>query len=277
MPPESALGYASIKHGLSGLLGIVGRSDKMSPEQHAQGYLEAAVKGHAHIQKQSKSVLGSEKTDPPEIKPRKELEAHLERIRANPASMLDIGGTLGQVLPEHGAFLSARAAQAVNYLESIRPMPNQAAPLDKIAKVSASTQQKYNRQLDIAENPLLILHRVKSGTLLPQDLMTVQTVYPKLYQSMVSRMGERLIEAKDKKKIPHYQRRSLGLLMGQSLDSTMTPQAAQAIKMANAGASKEQSQPQNGGPKKATGAELKEVSKAAKLYGTPAQDKELGK
>lgn len=277
MPPESALGHAAIQYGLSGLLKTVGQSDKLTPEGHAQDYLDAGVDGHDALQKHSKGVLALDSQELPKTRPRKALEEHLDYIRSNPQSMLDVGGAMGDALPDHGALLSARSAQAVNYLESLRPMPQQGAPLDKIAKVSPAAQQKYNRQLDIAEQPLLVLRHVKAGTLLPQDLTTVQTLYPKLYQNMVAKMTEKMIESKGKKSIPRHQRRALGLLLGQPLDSTMTPAVMQAIIQANAGASKQESQPQKGGPRKATGAELKETSKAAKLYGTHAQDKELGK
>lgn len=275
--PEHTLGHASIQHGFSGLLKKVGRSEKLRPEEHAQDYLDSAVKGESHLHRHSKSVLGSEKTDPPETRPRKALEQHLDYLRAHPEEMLNIGGSMGEALPDHGALLSARAAQGVQYLESIRPKPNQAAPLDKVSKVTQVAQQRYNRQLDLAEQPMLLMKHLKAGSLQPQDIATVQTLYPRLYAAMVSKISERLIETKGKKKIPYSQRRSLGLLLGQPLDSVQTPQSMQAIMKANAGSSKEQSQPQGGGPKKASGVELKETSKAAKLYGTRAQDKELGK
>lgn len=277
MSPEAALSHAAVGHGLSGLLTKLGRNESLSPQEHAQSYLGAAEKGYGQLLKHSKSVLGSEPVDPPEVKPRKALEAHLEQIKANPESMLDVGGSMGEALPEHGALLAARAAQATNYLESIRPTPMQGAPLDKVAKISPAAQQKFNRQLDIAESPMIALKYLKSGTLQQQDLITLGTLYPGLLKSMTSRMMERMVDGKSKKSIPYHQRRSLGLLLGQSLDSTMTPQAAAAIMQANAGSSKQESQPQKGGPKKASGAELKETSKAAKLYGTHAQDKELGK
>lgn len=275
--PEHALGHAAIQHGLSGLLKKVGQSDKSTPEEHAQNYLDASVKGEQRLHKHSKSVLGLEKTDPPETRPRKELEDQLDHIRANPESMLNVGGSLGQELPAHSALLSARAAQAVTYLDSIRPTPNQVAPLDKIQKVSPGARQKYDRQLDLAEQPLLLMKHLKSGTLRPQDIATVQTLYPRLYQNMVSKMTERFIETKDKRSIPPHQRRSLGLMLGQPLDFTQTPQAAQAIMAANLGSSKEQSAPQKGGQKRATAAELKEADKWTKIVGTKSQDRELGK
>lgn len=275
--PESALGHAAIRHGLSGILKNLGRSEKHSPQEHAVSLITTAHEGHAHVHKHSKSALGS-KLEGIEPRSRKDLEAHLETIRANPDVMLDLGGSIGEELPGHAAQLSAMAARSVNYLDSLRPMPSQAAPLDKVSTVGPMAKQKYDRQLDIAQQPMLAMRHINRGTLQPQDVTTLQTLYPALYKSMAAKLTDRLIDAQSKKKsIPYGQRRALGLFLGQSLDSTMTPSAALAIMKANAGSSKEQTQPQKGGQKKATAAELKETSKAAKLYGTNAQDKELGK
>ncbi len=255
----------------------------MTQEPHPESfrgsvdYLSSAHKGNAKLDHFMKDLLRPGKSDKlGSGHSIGELKTHLQELDENPQSLLDVGGSLGHYLPGHSVQLGATAAQAINYLKSIKPAPQQSAPLDKVSTVSPADQAKYDRQLDIAQQPLLALEHLKKGTLQPQDLTTVQTLYPGLFKSMTTKATEQLVDSMAKgKEIPYYQRQTLSLLLGQPLDSSMTPMNMQAIIKS---ASAQQAAQQKGGPgeaKKATGVELKQIDKVDKLYETPAQARQI--
>ena len=238
-------------------------------------YLNSAVRGHSDLDRDVGELFGSkgfsEKIEP-DMESRERLKKHLEGLQENPSSMLDIGGSLGHYLPEHGAALGAHSAIAVNYLNSLKPTQAKSGPLDEISPIDKGAEGRYHRALEIAQRPLMALHYAKEGTLLPQDIKTLSTIYPGLMKSMVNKIGEELIEAQTKgTEIPYKQRISIGMLIGQPLDSTMQPMALQAIMRANAGAQRPQSQ-----PKKATGVELKQINKVDAMAETKLQKRQLG-
>lgn len=200
-------------------------------------YLDSSMRGEQALDHQMKGLLGMQKVDSIKADPesRKELKAHLQSIQEHPEQMLNIGGSLGDYLPEHTTGLAYQSAQAVQYLNSIKPKPQKLAPLDTDEGPDAMEEEAYDRQLDIAQKPLLVLQSMREGMLQPQDLKTVQTIYPGLYKSMVKKATEQLIEAEAKEfKIPYVKRQGLSDLMGQPMDYTQTPQAAMAVMMSSA-------------------------------------------
>jgi hypothetical protein len=253
----------------------------MTQDPHPEGfrgavdYLSSAKKGHDKLDRYMENLLSGKSEKIESNHSVAALKEHLQEIAEHPESLLEAGGSLGHYLPDHSVQLSATAAQALNYLKSIKPDPSQGAPLDKVSTVSPADQMRYDRQLNIAQQPLLVLQHLKKGTLQPQDLTTVQTLYPGLHQSMVQKAGEQLIDLMARgKQLPYFQRQTMSLLLNQPLDSTMTSQSMQAIMKAN---SSQESQQQQKQPKKATGVELKQVDKMTKILGTSAQDREIEK
>ncbi len=178
-------------------------------------------------------------------------------------------------MPDHAAALGTKTANAFNYLQGLKPTQSQGGPLDPIVPASKASQNAYDRQLKIAENPMLVLQHVKNGTIQPQDLKTLHTIYPSLGRSLTAKAAEALIEAKQKNKaIPRKQRHGLSILMGQPLDATQTPMAMQAIIRANA---PEQPPEGQGKPKKASSTSLKQIDKAEQMLATPTQKRLMGK
>ena len=242
-------------------------------------YLHSAIKGHDSLDSHVGKLIGDDKMQlEPDEKSREMLKSQLEEFREDPSKMLEIGGTLGHYLPDHGAQLGATAAQANNYLEALRPKTTQRNSLDEPSPPDAGEVSKWNRHLDIAQNPLMVLKHAKEGTLLPRDITTLQTLYPTLHRSMVDKVGEALINAKTKKvEIPYRQKQGLSMLLGQPLDSTMTPGSMQAI-IASAGPQQmdNQQQPQKKS-QKVTGPQLKTIDKVDTMYETPLQQLQMDK
>lgn len=239
-------------------------------------YLSSAVRGHNSLKNHANELFGdknfSEKLEP-DSDNREKLKKHLQSFQENPNNILDIGGSLGHYLPGHSASLGAHSATAINYLNSLKPVRHQNGPLDTVSPIDKTDEAKYNRALDIANNPLMALYHAKDGTLQAQDVKTLNTLYPGLHKSMVNKISEALIDAKTKGiEIPYKQRQAVSMLIGQPLDSTMTPASMRAIIKANAGAQAPQSQ-----PKKASGKELDQINKVNALYETPLQKRQMNK
>lgn len=240
-------------------------------------YLNSAIKGHNSLDGHMKNVIGKGKLSIDlDEKSVESLKDHLDDLQENPAKVLETGGSLGHYLPDHAAGLGALTATALHYLETLKPTETKIAPLDESQPPDKMEVAKYERHLSIAQQPLLVLKYVKDGTLLPQDLSTLQVLYPALHDSIIEKAGEALIEAKDKEEeIPYNQRQSLSMLLGQPLDTSMTPLGMQAI-MKSAGIqqmAKQQVQQQ----KKATSVEMKAIDKANSLYETPLEQRQIDK
>lgn len=215
----------------------------------------------------------------PDQESRDKLDKSLEHFQ-NPENALQIGGGLQHYLPSHATAAAQTASQAANYLAALKPKQPVTSPLDTPPPTDKFQQAKYNRALDIAQQPLMALKYAKEGTLLPQDITTLQTIYPGVHAQMGNLITNELIKnGADKTLIPYGQKVSMSMLLGGTpLEGTMTQGAAQAIIGANAGA---QTQAQQQAPKRgksgATEATLKAADKVNSLYATPLQQRQLDK
>jgi len=238
-----------------------------------------AAKGQAALNAAAKNFFkaGAEivpKDLLPDAASRNKLEKSMDAFQV-PGNAKNVGGNIGHYLPQHGSTIAATSAQAVNYLNSIKPKQPVMSPLDKKPPIDKYAQNRYERALDIAQQPLLVLSHAKNGTLLPNDVKTLQSVYPGLHSAIVQKLQNELIE--NKEPIPYPQRVSMNLLMGgRPLDSTMTSGAMQAI-MHSAGFP----QPEQAAPSKKSShtseATLKQVNKVNALSATPLQAREVDK
>lgn len=208
----------------------------------------------------------------PNMTSRERLNKSLE-YASNPNNLEKVGGSLGHYLPNHATAAASSSAAAVSYFSQLKPKHVQISPLDKPTPSNHFQGSSYNRQLDIAQQPLLVLQHAKNGTLQMQDLKTLNTVYPnlvpKLARSLYENMSKTLSEGKA---IPYKQRIGLSMLMGQPIDSTLTQSAMQTIMMANA------SQPELQAPqaktKRVSSSTSKSMDKVNQMYSTPQQSRE---
>lgn len=244
-------------------------------------YLNSAISGHDVLKSESKKIFGKRKSAD-EIKPdkneRESLKSHLTMFQEDPAQMFQVAGNLGHYMPEHATAIGAAAATAAKYLGSLKPQQPQAGPMDDPVPPDKSEMAAYNRQVDIAQKPHLLFQHVSDGTLLPQDVLTVQTIFPALYKSMIDKANDSLIEAKTKGvQIPYKQRQAMSLLIGQPLDATMTPDSMQAI-IASAGLQQAANQIQKAKEQNGTSAvQMNAIEKTDKLYETPLEARQINK
>lgn len=212
----------------------------------------------------------------PDQESRDKLEKSLEHA-SNPANLMNVAGNIGHYMPQHQTSAASLATSASTYFDHLKPKEPQGQPLDEPIKPKSGTMAEYNRQLDIAQQPLMILKHARDGMVLPQDLATLNMVYPNLKNQMVSQLGQEMIKAKSEGvEIPYRTRIGLGQLIGMPVDGTMTPQAAQAVLVANAG-NQQQSQAQQQKQRKPSSTVINQVNKTNALYATPLQNRQINK
>lgn len=198
-------------------------------------YLSSAAKGDAEIRRRVADLFAPGGMDlGADTGSHQELKDYIDEARENPLNLLDAGNHLAHYLPAHGAQISALAGRAVNYLNSLHPKSSQSAPLDKPLPIDQTKEAQYDRQLGIAQQPLLALKYAKEGKLQPHDVATLQTLYPGLSKKIIDGVTEELAKATgDKKLIPYRVQQSLSLLTGQPLRSTMAQVTMAAIQASN--------------------------------------------
>lgn len=242
-----------------GLLKFMGSSQpvKAGAFKTAVDLIHSIGKGEKALAKASKDVF-AEVPKPKDFIPNTQdigrLEKMLEKMRANSTPMQSVANDVHQYMPEHGINLSKTAMQAVNYLNSLAPSTGLASPLDSKTVINPVQQAVYRNALHIAEQPLVVMDKIGHGRLVPQDIVTLQTIYPDLYNRMTSTLTNDLTNAiSEGKHIPYNARMSLSMLLAVPLDSTLTPQSINNAQPKNA----QQQQPQQNqqsAPKKTTSA-----------------------
>lgn len=235
---------------------------------HAMG--KATARGWKMASDSAKAVFNASKELPAKVIP---LAAHREKLdklvvesTKNPERLFGINDN--NPAPEYNEAFAATSGRAVAYLNSLRPKTDPQAPLDSKQPPSKTQMAAYNRALDIAQQPLVTMKYLKDGTITTQDVTSLRTIYPNLYNQLASKLMAEMVEAKAKKQtIPYQTKMSLSVFLGQPLDSTLTPMgimAAQPSPEAQA-----QSQPQGNKPPAYNS--VKGLDSLAKGTRTPAQ------
>lgn len=206
---------------------------------------------------------------------RDKLKKTLTAINDNPASLQKVGGNVGYYLPDHTSTLSATAMTAINYLDSLKPQTVQNNMLDTPPPEDKVALQQYNRAIDIAQQPLVVLDHVKNGSIQTSDVTALKTMYPGLYSKLVNQVGQELVESKTEGvNLSYSQKLGISTFLGMPIDSTMTPGAIQTIMKANAGA-EAPSQQAPAGKMHATSAVTAQMQrKSNSLLETPLQSRQ---
>lgn len=240
---------------------------------------KATVTGDKLMNKTLKSFFSSAQENGPAaaiplLAHRETLRKLIDAAAQNPSKLLGLNDN--NPMPEYAQSYAATAQRAVQYLSSLKPNVDPKSPLDSKRSVSPAETAAYNRALDIAQQPLSVLTRMKQGTLTSADITTIKTIYPNLYNTLVQRVMAQVVEKTSKgEAIPYAHRLQLSLFVGQPLDSTMT---GSAIMSAQAkGATQQATQddqlgqpPVKNGPQSGL-SKLKGIPKATQ---TPAQARE---
>jgi hypothetical protein len=276
-PLVGGIGKTRLSPIMSQMSGPVANSD-VHPQSFRSGvdFYDSAKHGSDKISSKVSNILNakSEKHEPDKDQ-REGLKKKLKEIAEDPKELFKIGGSLGHYLPAHAAQTAESAATALGYLKSIKPRPQQPGLMDSVLPASKMEENKYNRALDIANDPTLVIQHAKDGSITSDDMIALTAMYPNLSKSIMNKATEHLIEnGTTHKDLKYSQKRALSVLLNQPVMFSQTQPAIAAIMQANAGA---QNQPQASGPKnkKASGVELKQINMVNKNQATPLQERQI--
>lgn len=148
--------------------------------------------------------------------------------------------------PDTTAALQQKGSAAVSFLHSKLPQPPNQKALSAKWEASQSDIAKFERYQRIVSKPTAALGQITDGTLTPETIETLTTVYPRMYQEMKGAITEELTNVKER---PDYQRRlMLSMFLGQNVDDSLEPASIAANQQAF-GASQQQPPQQAGGVK----------------------------
>lgn len=281
----SDLGYKEAKDGVKlALVKFLSSKQPVSGEGfHSMVQLfNNAYKGQAIMNVAAQNLFGSkgsvvEARNMPNQDDRDKLEKAVDKIQANPNQLVqNEGGAVGHYLNDHQQALSQATARQVQYLSTVKPQPFKPSALEKEIPPSKAQISRYNRALDIATNPMVVMQHLKDGTIVATDIQDLQGMYPALYQNMAQKVTSQMatVHAGDME-IPYTTRLGLTLFLGSPVDSTMAPQSIISAQAAMQNAAQktqqeQQQQPQKSGAKRGTST----LGKSNNQYMTPDQASE---
>lgn len=198
--------------------------------KHAVEYSMAVIRGEKAIGRSVKSIFNASipvaATQYPDSEKIEKLDKRLKDFQTNPDLYSSIGGEMGHYLPNQDIALKGAAANAINYLNGLRPIVPKTAPLDPPLEPSEEAKSRFNRALAIAENPLSVIHLLKEKMLTSEDMGHLKALYPGLVQNLAQKVTEQMTSHVSKEKpIPYEIKFGLSTLLGQPMDSGMSPQA----------------------------------------------------
>ncbi len=242
-------------------------------------YFHAAQRGEAMLTKAAKGVVKATQdvlpaSQMPNSKSREKLDKRLQKLHEDPTAMLDVGGKIGHYAPDHTQAMGAMVANTVNYLNGLRPAKIQQSPFDEPFEMPFQ-KDRFNGALDIAEQPIMVLQHLRDGTLVPEQITDLKTMYPALYDSMAQKLTAALVDHVHEGESISYQTQvGLSIFLGQPLDSSMTTQSLQAIQMAQNRTIANKSPMELQESQTLRGKSLKSLGKMAQGYATPSQARE---
>jgi hypothetical protein len=248
-------------------------------------YIRQVLKGEVNTSKAIENLMkGAPIVIPQHLKPdektKEKLDKRVKKMGENPTAMLDTHQDFNHYMGDHGMAIAAASANAVNYLNTIRPIERKESPLDDPTPPSAMEKQNYDVALSVAQQPLMILEEIKEGTLNSQKLGHLQNLYPDFYANMRLKMMNQLVDVTSKgEKIPYKTRMGLSLFLGTPLDSTMKPEGIMALQPKMAQAQQQAMMPmqqatQGGGRQRGS---MKNIGKLADQQLTPMQTRIMEK
>lgn len=218
-----------------GFLKFLGSNAETSPKGFAAmtNYLTAVYKGEAKTTKAVKSLFQAGKAVIParEFSPAQveKIDKRLNKLQDDPDELMKIGNDVADYMPEHGAQMAQTAGNAIEYLKALKPMPQKFGPLDPPIEPGKVEKAKYARALQIADNPLVVMHDLKEGSITPTDIQHLKALYPGLYQNLSNKIAEEIANVDTEENPVSYKTKmGLSLFLGQPMDSTMNPQSIMA-------------------------------------------------
>lgn len=201
-------------------------------------FIHSTMKGDSLMDHVTKSVFkAGSKTIPEHLIPSQSETNHLDNklkaIKANPNALENIAPKTNYYMQNHAIAMTATAANVSNYLNNLRPNPIKLSPLDPEIEPSDAQKAQYQRTLNIAQQPLMVVHHLIGNTITSEDVNHLKTMYPGLYSKLSQKMTDAMIDHISKgNDVPYSTRQGLSVLLGQPMDSSLSSPSIMANQMA---------------------------------------------
>lgn len=240
----------------------------------AADYISQVSKGAELLSKSSKGVFESSSSTLASLYPTKEelqkLDDQLKGLQTNMDPLMKHNDALNHYMPAHTQALIQSIGASAGAINDQRPDKGRKSPLDNIPVVSEQQKSQHMNMLRIAQQPLVLMDKIKSGTITAQDIKLIQNIYPALYRSMTQHLFNAMTDHISKGgTVPYKTRIGLSMFMAQPLDSTMLPSSIQAAQP-----QAQQPLPQSQGSPKGTPS-APSLQKLGQQYQTPGQAREM--
>lgn len=173
------------------------------------------------------------------------------------------------VAPGHALSVQQAGARATQFLASKLPMQPSSNPLEPKYEPSSTEMAKFNRYKSVVEKPTLALQEIKDGTITPETVETLNSVYPQLYGQMKQMIGtEAGLRAKEGALLSPSRKLAISMFMGSPINNNYSPQSVaqnQAVFMAH-------TQAQAQGQPKASKTGMGKIKMAGRFSRTPSDD-----
>lgn len=153
-----------------------------------------------------------------------DIAQKISDLASNPERMQETLDNVASEFDEHApqTAMDARLATArmISFLASKAPKASVFAPGMPEMKPTQADLNKFDRYIRAVVDPTSILDDAYDGTLTPEGLDAVRTVYPNLYSQMQVDLADRVNNAE---KIPYKRKIQLSALLGQDMSGTLNP------------------------------------------------------
>lgn len=138
---------------------------------------------------------------------------------------------LGDEAPQTRAAAEASLKRAIDYLARVAPSSTPAVPLapkNTGLKAPAAQQEDFQKRLNVVLNPLSVIDQIGTKALSPAEVDALKTVYPKLYESVRTKIVAYAADP-ESKPLPSAYRMQLDTLLGAPLGAPKNVAAYQAV------------------------------------------------
>lgn len=232
--------------------------------------IHSTMKGDSLMDNSAKSLFkGASKVIPEHLMPSKSdtdnLDKKLQGIKSNPYALQDVAPNAGYYMPNHGIAMTSAATNVSNYMNSIRPGPIKAGPLDEEIEPSDDSKENYQRALEMAQQPMMAIHHLNENTLTPDDVNHLKSLYPQFYSRMSQKLTNAMIDHVSKgNEVPYSMKQSLSTFLGQPMDSSMNYPNVMSNQAAFAPVNAQQ-QGQSGQPQKKSSVAMRELKHSYRI------------
>lgn len=210
----------------------------------------------------------------PEQKKIDKLDKVIERLQYDQSPIIERKDELDDIDPDANMAQGNAMTQAFGYLASIKPGKEHGLPLDGELPADPIKAQEYQNALQIAEQPLIVLHKISDNSLTQKDVQHLQAMYPDYYTGLRNKMMEEILK---QPKISYDKQMMISVFMASPINSSLQPESIMASQNAMNQVEQQSNQKQQNMQQQALKGGGKSLSKLAGMTATPQQARQMNK